>query len=411
VPTTRRLLLGAGLVSLAGPRHASAAAAPVPRAKPLPLGAIFPLSGPLSALGDESLRGATLAIEARNAAGGLFGRSLTLVTGDASDEAKATAEAHRLIEREGAALLLGSYASTVSLAASAVAELAGRPYVELDATADAITARGLKLLARLGYTAGQAGALAIDAVTDMLAPHWGAPAGALRIALVFEDGPAGASVAAGAQARAASRSLPPLESIAYGAATIDFTQIVMRLRAVQADVVIHAALAEDVVAFHAAMQQAHWLPRMVIGTGGGYALRDAAQAVGPAFAGVLVVGVTPYRIAPAVAPGAAAVASAYQQRYGAPPRSGHSLVCFAGVQAVLNAAVRAGDLDPTHFGPALHALDIPDHATPAGWGIRLNAAGQNTRAYPLLAQWQDGTLATLAPQSAAAATLIPRLGP
>ena len=32
-----------------------------------------------------------------------------------------------------------------------------------------------------------------------------------------------------------------------------------------------------------------------------------------------------------------------------------------------------------------------------GWGARFDESGQNTRARPLLAQWQDGRLVTVAP--------------
>ena len=45
----------------------------------LRLGAIFPLSGPLALFGDESFRGVEVAVEERNAAGGVFGRPLRLV--------------------------------------------------------------------------------------------------------------------------------------------------------------------------------------------------------------------------------------------------------------------------------------------------------------------------------------------
>ena len=43
---------------------------------PLLVGALYPLSGPSTVLGDESFRGLELAVEERNAAGGLLGRTL-----------------------------------------------------------------------------------------------------------------------------------------------------------------------------------------------------------------------------------------------------------------------------------------------------------------------------------------------
>ena len=74
------------------------------------------------------------------------GRPITIVRGDAAETAAATAEAKRLLEQAKVACVFGSYAAAVALAASAVTELAGMPYFELDALADAVTERGLKLI-------------------------------------------------------------------------------------------------------------------------------------------------------------------------------------------------------------------------------------------------------------------------
>jgi len=408
----RRFLLGAGLAGLAGTLARAAATPPATKATPavLPVGVLFPFSGPLSLLGDESFRGLDLAADERNAGSGLLGRKIALLRGDASTGAAGTAEAKRLIGPAKAGVVFGTYASPVSLAASAVTELAGVPYFELDALAGAITERGFQLLFRSGLTGDACGTLAIDTAADLLAPRWQIAPAQIKIVILNQDGPGGTSIAGAAATRAKARGFTQAERIAYTAGTMDFAPIVQRLRGGGADLVLHAGLVNDVLLFHRAMQQAGWHPRMLIGAGGGYALSDIAQTLGSAFEGVMHVGVPPYRISPVVAPGAAQVAAAYQRKYGAPPRSGHSLACFAGARAFFDAIERAGSLDHAKLRAAVLATDIPAGGSVGGSGVKFDAHGQNIRAQAYLAQWQDGALVTVAPRPGAVALPAIMLG-
>jgi len=407
VPTTRRrVLLATALAASQGAGLSAARAA----AEPLVLGALFPFSGSLSLLGDESFRGLDLAADERNAAGGLLGRPITLARGDANDSAPATQEASRLVEHVKVACVFGSYASAVAIAGSAVTELAGVPYFELDALADSVTERGLKLTFRGGPLASAVGAMMVDTVADMLLPLWRMAAANLKLALLHEDGPTGSAVGEAQAQRCKERGLPVAERIPYPATTMDLGPIAMRLRGARADAVLHTGHANDVVLFHRAMKQAGWRPRMVIGAGGGYSLNDTAQALGPDFDGVMNVDVTQYRTSDLVAPGVAAVAASYQRKYGAPPRSGHSLVCFSGARLFFDIVQRAGGLDHDRLRAAVLATDVPDDSLVGGFGARFDEKGQNTRAVPFLSQWQHGVLVTVAPKEAAVAALMPMLG-
>lgn len=402
-PLSRRATLAAGLAAALPARAALAA-------EPLPIGALFPFSGPLSLLGDESFRGLDLAAEERNATGGLLGRPIALQRGDATDAGAAAAEARRLMDQAKVALMFGSYSSVVSFAATAVTELAGLPFIELDALADPITERGLKWLFRTGPLASACGAMAVDAVADALAPAWQAAPASLKLALLHEDGLAGGALAGAQERRCKERGLPPPERIGYGPGLLDPMPLVQRLRGSNADVVLHSGLANDVAPLHRAMKQSGWRPRMVVGAGGGYALNDTAQALGADFEGVLCVDVTPYRVSDIVAPGAGDVAAAYQRKYGAPPRSGHSLVSYAGARAAFEAMERAGAADHDKLREALLRTDLPNGSTVGGWGVKFDERGQNGRAAPYLAQWQKGALLTVGPAAAAVAGLLATMG-
>ncbi len=123
------------------------AAAPT-QAQDIKVGALYPFSGGLALLGDESFRGTEMAVEEKNANGGINGKKIVLVKADAVDANQAVGEARRLTSVENVSAIFGSYASGVSSAATQVTELAGVPYFELGAVADTITGRGFKYLFR-----------------------------------------------------------------------------------------------------------------------------------------------------------------------------------------------------------------------------------------------------------------------
>ena len=110
--------LGALVLALAGVTS-------VASAQDLKLGALYPFSGGLALLGDESYRGFELAVENRNAAGGLLGKKIQIVKGDAVDATQAVGTARKLTSVENVQAIFGSYASPISFAATQVSELAG----------------------------------------------------------------------------------------------------------------------------------------------------------------------------------------------------------------------------------------------------------------------------------------------
>ena len=114
---------------------------------------LYPFSGGLALLGDESFRGFELAVEERNAAGGIDGKKIEFIKGDAVDPNQAVGEARRLTSVDKVSAIFGTYSSSLSLAATQVTELAGIPYFELGAVSDPITERGFKYVYRTNATA------------------------------------------------------------------------------------------------------------------------------------------------------------------------------------------------------------------------------------------------------------------
>jgi branched-chain amino acid transport system substrate-binding protein len=257
-------------------------------------------------------------------------------------------------------------------------------------------------------------ALSVDTVGETLARRWGMESEPhrtnLRVAILHEDGLYGSTVGALQLARCKERRLNAIEKLSYSAASPDLGNAVKRFRGADATVVLHTGYQSDTVMFYRQMKEAGWLPRMVIGSGGGYALVDTATTIGADFDGTLNVGFPPYGINPDVAPGLHEIEAAYERKYGTKPRSGHSLANYVGAKLFFDALLRAGSLDKDKVRDAVQASDVPLDHTANSWGARFDDKGQNTLALPVVAQWHGSVLRTVQPSEASVAPLRPQLG-
>ncbi|MBR0682558.1 ABC transporter substrate-binding protein [Roseomonas eburnea] len=404
VTTRRRPLLAGFAAAAAAPRIASA------QGGEIKFGALYPFSGGLALLGDESFRGLEVAVEERNGAGGVLGRQIRLAKGDAVDQNQAIGEVRRLMSVERVAAVFGTYASPLSFAATQVTELQGVPYFEMGAISDPITERGFRYVFRTCPRSSDFGVATVGAVADALAPAYGVDPKSLKIAILHEDALYGQTVSGFQEQQIRQRGLTQVEKLAYSARSVDLSSVIQRLRGVNADIVLHTGYQNDIVLFFRGMQEANWKPRMVIGSGAGYSLTDTARAVGPAFEGVMNVDFTQFAVNEQYAPGVSAFVELYKRRYGSDPRSGHSLANYFGGRVYLDAVQRAGSTDKDRIRTAVLATDVAEGTTPTGWGVRFDEKGQNTRVRPFLLQWQGGRQVTVYPAQAAVTQLRPQMG-
>ncbi len=346
----------------------------------LTAGALLPLSGAGSLTGDECLRGIQLAVSDINNAGGIARQGLTLNASDALSQDAAEQEAKSLINDTHAALLFGTGGSALSYPGSAAAELAQVPYIELNAPADGITARGFKFLLRTCVTTSMIAAVATGAIA---ARYKGK-----KIGLLFNTGATGGAIAAAALAQWQAQKITPLLVAGYPQGAADLHDPVSRLRRAGAEVVLHAAEEDDVLQMFQAMQDIGWTPGAVFGCGDGYGLRETAFALGAAFDGTYAAA------APFYPPRAAYIASAYQNRFGMAPRSPDSLTAYVGAKLVFDILNGAGG-DAGKLLDALRRTDIATGTLANGWGVAFDKTGQNTRSFATLQQWQGQTLVGL----------------
>lgn len=86
------------------------------------IGHLTPRTGFLGPLGEYAVMSITLAVEEMNKAGGLLGRQLTLISEDSVNPPTASSKAQRLLERDGAAVLIGEISSASALGIAQVAQ-------------------------------------------------------------------------------------------------------------------------------------------------------------------------------------------------------------------------------------------------------------------------------------------------
>lgn len=369
-------------------------------------GALYPFSGQLALLGEESARGLEIAVDEINAAGGIQGEKVVLVRGDAVDNNQAIGEARRLISLEQVAAIFGTYSSARSIAASQVAELSGIPYFELGAVADEVTGRGLKYLFRTNPYAADMGKMIVDMVADKIAPGISKKPEELKIGIIYEDSSYGTSVSTHQANYAKERGVNVVVSSGYPAATVDMSSLVLELKQAGVDVVLQTSYQNDSVLFLQQANEAGYKPAAVIGGGGGYSMQPTADAVGhDVIDGVLDVDFTQYLVNTKATPGLDAFVEAYKAKYGSAPRSGHSLNNYVGAKALLEAIDKAKGFEPDTIVEAVKAMDIPDGATAAGYGIKFGENNQNERASMMGMQWQGGKLVTVYPDAAATAPI------
>ena len=129
-----RSLLACALVTLTFARAAE---------EPIRIGEYASITGKEASLGQSSHNGTMMAIDDLNAAGGVLGRPLLLITEDTqSKPGESATAAKKLISRDKVVALLGEVASRRSLEAAPVAQLAKVPMISPASTNPKVTEPG-----------------------------------------------------------------------------------------------------------------------------------------------------------------------------------------------------------------------------------------------------------------------------
>ena len=162
--------------------------------------AIFRFIGSASTFGKQNYQGVDIAADLINDRGGINGRKVVLLKGDANNTRTAASEVNRLISVEGANIFFGSSVSSVAMVASQEAERNGAFYWEGMGVANDITNRWFQNLFRFGMNASGLGLPAARHTVDVLPDRLSISIDGMKIAILAEDSGFGTDVSAAAAA-------------------------------------------------------------------------------------------------------------------------------------------------------------------------------------------------------------------
>lgn len=398
-----RVVIGAvmaGMLLLPGAQRARAG-------DTIKLGTIFSRTGALANLGLESWRGAELARIVQNKKGGLLGKQIVFENGDAPDPKAAVTETERLCTVEKVPVILGSFSSSISLAASAKADQHKVLYWELGAVGDAITERGLKHVFRTCPTGSDLGRDQLRFALGQLAQKMGKDPKAVRIASIYEDSAYGTACAAGIRDEAKKKGIKLVADEAYNHKASDLSSLVLRVKAAAPDVILESSYENDGILFFRQAHEAGLKVIQYVGSGGGMNLPGYRNALGDAADDYICnVGYPGYNLNPEYAKGIKELEQLYVKTFDQKPNSVFSVMNYMGTMALWNVIERAGSLDPQALVKAARATDISADETLLRFGIKFAGPGsknmgQNTEARYFISQWQDGSLWIVSPPAAA----------
>ena len=362
------------------------------------IGTLFPMSGPMALGGIRDLNGVELATLMVNEKGGVLGKKINLVKADASSPEAAQSEAERLITLKKIKLIIGSYSSQIAFVASAVAEKNGVIYWEMVAVADNLTQRGFKYFFRTGCSASLLGVTAANFAGEAVASKLGKSPKELKVGVIHEDSLFGSTVGPAGAKRLKELGFNVVAVESYNAKTTDLSPLVMKLKALNPDIIITTSYINDGILLCRQMKELNLNTKVLIGTGGGFETPDFGKGLGKDVNGFFSLQplffTNPAALDPKLDPPLKDVLKRFKEKYGyemdSPGMSGF------GAAMVLYKFVlpKAGSFDPEAVRKAALQVDVPEGSTVLGFGIKFAGdgdpnQGQNIKAYTGAMQWQN----------------------
>ena len=372
-------------------------------ADPIKIGEINPFSGPLAKYGLELSRGHELAIDEINAKGGLLGRKVEMIIGDATNPQQAIATVDQLANRDKVNLFSGTYMSPVSAAASDAAQRYNLLYWETIATAQELTERGLPNFVRTGPNAASYAIEAVAAINNLIAGAYGKKPGDLKIWIEHEDLSFGTSIADTLKTLLEKEGVKPIGVSAHSFKAIDLNDTVLRIKQGNPDLLIEIGYVPDGnLLLRNLRSQGYKIPGiMYLVTGDA---PETLEAVGAdALEGLLVVSYPRTNLPNTFSPGGDHYLAAYRAKYKQEPAATLGMTAYAGMQMLFDAVTAANSTDPDKVRAAAAKMDKPLGSYPGGYGVKFDSNFQNTRALPVVVQWQSGVPVTVFPKEAASA--------
>ncbi|MEM7126618.1 MAG: amino acid ABC transporter substrate-binding protein [Chloroflexota bacterium] len=311
---------------------------------------------------------------------------------DESDPDTVTRLTEKLITEDDVDLLLGPYSSSMTMAASAIAEKYDMVMVEGNGSSESLFERGFKNLFAVLTPAGNYGESALKSLSEL---------GATSVVIAYEDTAFPTSVATGAVAWAEEYGIDVLAVETYPKDVADVSGIMAKFKELEPDIFLGGGHFNDALLFVRAAKELDFNPKaMVITVGPSNPVfveevgADAEYIIGP----------TQWERTMAYADDYFGTAEEYAQRYegmwGESPtyQAAESTATALTLQLAIE---MAGSTESGAVRDALNAMDISTFYGP----VSFDETGKNAGKPMGAIQIQDGEIVVVAPADSAVAEI------
>ncbi len=375
---------------------------------PIRLGVMYDLSGPFAAAGSQACAtGTEIAIELFNERGGVDGRLVQAVNADSQSRAEvAINEAERLISAERLDIVMGVYSSAHAVPLAQRFEAARKfLWITTAISSAVLKGRNFTHVFRPTVHSDQYGEASVRFLAEHSERALRVAPRALRLTVIYEDGPYGTGVANAIEEQARALSMPIVLKEGYAATTPDLSTLVTKLRRERPDVILHIGYNPDITLFLRQAKAGGLRTRMIIGHGAGYSqidrLTETFGAEMNAFCNVDPPGtqmLDPEKLSAEARGLRDILIQRYQARTRVRDLPPHASMGFNNawifLENVLKPSVREGGGSIEALRRASLAVDIPVGGTIQGYGVKFNPpghvmAGQNERSSAVVMQYED----------------------
>jgi branched-chain amino acid transport system substrate-binding protein len=412
------LVAAVGLLVWVGPRADA-------QGQTIKIGLLYDHTGPFSAAGSlNSWRGAKMIIDYFNEHGGVAGKyKIVQVDGDSQSKADvAINEAERLLNVEKVDVLAGIFSSAHAVPlAEKVDKQKKFMWITTAISDDVFKNRNLQYVFRPTTNSSLFGEGSVQYIAAYAPDKFKKAPKDVRVAIIYEDGPYGSSVAASNESEAKKLGMPIVLKEGYSVNAPDLSSLVTKLRAARPDVLFHTGYNPDIALFLRQSKEQGFRVKAIIGHGAGHSQLDKLkEAFGKDIEYFHTVDPVASQLldAKSLKPGVGEMTQEMVRRFRKEfekegPIAPHVSMGFNNVWILLNdvmprAIQKYGGFNPDALAKAARDTDIPEGGTMQGYGVKFNPpghpmAGQNGRAFVAVYQVLDGQFKVVYPKSIAAA--------
>lgn len=259
--TRRNILVGAASVAAASVSMPAILRA---QSQSLKVGILHPVTGGLAYEGEQCRKGALLALEEINAAGGIKsigGAKLEAVLADAQSKPDVgAAEIDRLAEA-GVLAVQGPFASGIALATTQAAAKHNLAHLVDVGVVDQIVTRGLTNTFRFAPGFGKITSVALDALQKI---NTAAGSPAKTAVIIHEDGAFGSGMAKLLNEKLPGLGIQVTQTLSHPSPQRDFTNIALQVKQANPDLIIPSNYKNEFILMARTLQQQRVRPKVGI---------------------------------------------------------------------------------------------------------------------------------------------------